>query len=100
MEHVYYIGSHEGCGCGFSYDQEFDKNDKDIDDRKKSVFKFNELLRDILSKSDECEVFLCWGGDEAEKPERSQSVSSEFFSKGDWVEERPTFYKIKNSKSA
>lgn len=96
MENVYYVGSHEGCGCGFAYDEEFDKGYEDLNQRKASVLKFNELLKDVLNKSGECEIFLCWGGDESEESERFEVVGSEAFSKGGWVKDKPTFYRVKS----
>lgn len=98
MKHIYYVGSHTHCGCGFSYDEEFNKEIEDINDSKNDVLKFNELLKEILNTSNECEVFLCWSGDEDEKPECSEIVGPDFFLKGDWVEDKPTFYKVRKFK--
>lgn len=92
---IYYLGSHEGCGCGFSYDEDSDEKER-IEASKKDVLQFNKLLQDVLQKSAECEIFLCWEGNQGKAPIKSEVVGVEIFSKGDWVQEEPTFYKLRN----
>ncbi|MCA9408591.1 MAG: hypothetical protein H6755_05890 [Candidatus Omnitrophica bacterium] len=96
---IYYVGSHEGCGCGFAYDDEdLDINDDedvaDNESRKESVVRFNNLLEQIFRNTNELEVFLCWEGDQGLQPEKSDVVTKEYFNNGDWVEDKPTFYKV------
>lgn len=96
---IYYIGSHEGCGCGFAYDDEdLDVNDADDladnESRKESVRRFNSLLEMILQKSNQIEIFLCWDGDQGLELEKTDVVKKEHFNNGDWVKDQPTFYKV------
>ncbi len=98
---VYYVGSHEGCGCGFAYDGTWDTSDpEDVEDnllRKESVAQFNQLLKEILARTNGCEIFLCWDGDEGDTPQRIETVGANFFSEGDWVEDEPTLYRVINN---
>lgn len=52
-EHIYYVGSHEGCSCAFNYEHEF-----------KSVLELRDYLRGALSIADEIEGFACRPGSE------------------------------------
>ena len=53
FEHVYYVGSHEGCSCAFNYEHEF-----------KSVLELRDYLRGALSTADIIDGFACRPGSE------------------------------------
>ena len=95
---VYYIGSHEGCGCGFVFQdsdaREESGQEEKFGDNKKSVKNFCDLIRSVLSQSDDCEVFLCWEGNQADVPENEEVVKVDFFESGNWVEDEATLYKV------
>jgi hypothetical protein len=67
---VYFVGTHLGCGCGFSrYDNE--------DEREKIQANYAALagaIRDVLSRSSSVELFTSWEGDEVREPESLESV--------------------------
>lgn len=96
---IYYIGSDEGCGCGFSIYEDPDLVN-DVEEielmkvRRTNVKKFCDLVDYILTKSNQCEVFLCWDGDQAVNPDTTQTVTPDVFRNGDWVEDEPTMYKV------
>ncbi len=68
---VYYVGSHEGCGCGFQYgEHEWLEEDPVAlaaaqDSRRCLV----EFLSVALQHQPTVELFACWSGDEAAPPE-------------------------------
>ena len=79
-KYIYYLGSQEGCGCGFFYD------DNDIDDReelneneesKKNVIKMIDFINNALKNTNELELFMCWEGDENKKPVQIKTIYPE-----------------------
>ena len=78
---VVYIGSHEGCGCGFdvaAYQVWTEENSEYIAKRKKSVQQLHSYLAERL-KSGPVEVYSCWGGDEASPAETRENVTISHF---------------------
>jgi hypothetical protein len=70
LSHVYYIGSHEGCGCGFIYDEnnpEFLEDSDDLELRKSNVSKLVTLLNKLLSNEDYIELFSCYDGSQGKE---------------------------------
>ena len=67
---VYYVGSHEGCGCGFQYGEyEGFEVEVDLPDKRNSRRLLSEFLSAALRHQQEVELFACWDGDQAIKPE-------------------------------
>lgn len=62
-EHVYYVGSYEGCSCAFNYAHEL-----------KSVTELRDYLRHALSLVDELEGFACRPG--TARPSIKHSVTT------------------------
>ena len=68
---VYYAGSHEGCGCGFVYDDlSPDAKDAFTENElaKQSVRDLVEFLNSELQKGNDLELFFCWEGGESSEP--------------------------------
>jgi hypothetical protein len=78
---VAYVGSYEGCGCGFSYD---DSPIEDEDDARQdalsreSLKQLSEYLSNLV-KSGSVELFACWDGDQEAEPEEKLTVTPDFF---------------------
>jgi len=70
FEHVIYLGSNEGCGCGFmSTDYQPNKN----------LEYLHDYLSNALSRNSKLEIFLCWEGDQSSSLLAKKSVRlSEF----------------------
>jgi hypothetical protein len=63
---IYYVGSHEGCGCGFQYGQ-YAGLEKDITAlaaARDSRHRLAEFLAVALQHQWEVELFACWDGDQ------------------------------------
>ena len=64
--HVYYVGSDNGCGCGFRQE-----HDSMIDDAEQLASKadnqtmLHEYIKRCLADEDSIELYSCWSGDEA-----------------------------------
>jgi hypothetical protein len=70
FEHVVYVGSDEGCGCGFM-NANYQPN--------KNLECLHGYLSKALSKNSKLEIFLCWEGDQPNAPLTKNSVRlSEF----------------------
>ena len=68
---VYYVGSHEGCGCGFQYGQYegIEEDPEQLVAAKASRQRLSEFLAVALQHQSELELFACWDGDQAAEPE-------------------------------
>ena len=74
---IRYVGSHEGCGCGFRcgedwFDDEDEEQDEDASKDTAARQKDHEQLRDYLVEhctgQQHVEIYGCWEGDWQEKP--------------------------------
>lgn len=90
--HVYYVGSYQGCGCGFAYDDtpsdsrgimrlfrrrsELVKsvNEEDMK-RRRSVQELVTYLADNINRAGVIELYSCWAGDESSNPEQVSAIT-------------------------
>lgn len=72
LPHVYFVASHEGCGCGFIQDSE--GPDEDEAARAASLSALRELVREAAARSP-VEVFVGFDGEEATEPEHSVTLT-------------------------
>ena len=73
---VYYVGSHEGCGCGFQYGQ-YPQFEDEATARAAQMSRhlFEEFLLLGLQHQHSIELFACWDGDQASAPEFREQIS-------------------------
>ena len=71
--HVYYLGSHEGCGCGFGYGWWDGEDPESSAQGRESVGRLGAYLAAVTQASGPVELYACWSGDEraAAAPERA-----------------------------
>ncbi len=74
--YVYYLGSHQSCGCGFSYGQ-YDYGEEEDKAARESVRKLSEYLAQAVKVAGPLELYSCWDGDQEDKPEFYESMTSE-----------------------
>ena len=73
--HVVYVGSHEGCGCGFSYGQyPFLQNDGDETENRRDVAALVSYVARLLDTVGEVEIFSCWEGDQGTQADAQRTV--------------------------
>jgi hypothetical protein len=90
--YVYYAGSHEGCGCGFGYDTDYELENmmKDYPDdlakakaenaaRRESIYRLREYL-EVAVESGDVELYAPWAGNEGKEPTSRLHVEPNFFS--------------------
>lgn len=70
--HVYYAGSHEGCGCGFS------KDGRDIEELQRCQANYLALasaLSNALLNGTRVQLYTCWEGEQTNRPESTGAVT-------------------------
>jgi hypothetical protein len=65
VAHVYYVGSHEGCGCGFFTEGEVGE---ELDRVQENYRRLAEYLREAQRHGADLELFTCWEGDQTRAP--------------------------------
>jgi hypothetical protein len=74
--HIYFLGSHTGCSCGFQYGV---GGDDDAQGRE-SVRQLGVYLTAAVARVGPVELYACWDGDEAELATERATVSPVAFS--------------------
>ena len=73
--HVYYAGSHEGCGCGFFFDPEVDPDG--YEDDRNAVKELVAMINQALRTSASVELLVTWAGHEKRPPTRRLEMKPE-----------------------
>lgn len=89
---VYYVGSHEGCGCGFQLGEYPEFEDDDAPAKRENLQRFASYLTSQIERGRKLEIFACWDGGQGAPPDRRRSLSPSdmlcdrfFFSDGEHV---------------
>lgn len=64
--HVYYVGSREGCGCGFARDG---LAPEDIDPCQEDYNALQSIIASTVLSGGHMQLFTCWEGEQSEAPE-------------------------------
>jgi hypothetical protein len=91
LSHVYYVGSHEGCGCGFLKDGEVGEDLKRVEE---SYARLADYAREALEAGAELQLFSCWEGDQGAAPEFHEVISVETLKESDFVFKEKAFYRL------
>ena len=75
--HVYFLGAHGGCSCGFSYGLG-EAEDEDALGRQ-SVRQLRMYLNAAVAELGALEVYACWVDDEAEPVTSRQALTTDVF---------------------
>lgn len=76
-KHVYAVGSHTHCACGFQYGQ---NPDLESDEEQRVLARqarrdFADYLAGQLAESDEVTLWACWDGDQDADVERQRTLT-------------------------
>jgi hypothetical protein len=74
---VIYLGSHQGCGCGFMAADEDEP--EEMASREKTVHALSSYLTTALQHGARLEMYLCWEGDQKAMPAAKKSVTPKDF---------------------
>lgn len=75
---LYYVGAHEGCGCGFSFGRYPPLDEDDVEQDRKgkaSVNKLFQYIDDNLVPGESIELFTCWAGDEGASLDKTDTAN-------------------------
>jgi len=95
--HIYYIGSHLKCGCGFFYESSLapDCDEREVERQvNQSQEELKEYIRQSLDKSKEIELYVSWEGEKEKGPLKTIRLTDKDVEKQFNLEERH-FYRIK-----
>jgi hypothetical protein len=67
--HIYIVGSHTLCGCGFDRAQANPDHPEELQQAEQSLRSLQEYLRRITASAREIELYSCWDGDQAADPD-------------------------------
>lgn len=75
-ERVYYVGSDNGCGCGFRRETDLGFDDPEaVASKRDNHRRLHDYVAACLADEDSVELFSCWSGDEDEAVESSRDVA-------------------------
>ena len=95
--HIYYIGSHLKCGCGFFYESSLTPDCDEREVAKQVIQSQKELkkyIRQSLGKCKEIELYVSWEGDKEKDPLKTIRLTDKDIKRQFNLEERH-FYIIK-----
>ena len=72
---VYYVGSHTNCGCGFAFSG-FIKDEDNMAEVSQSMKQLSNYLSEVTQEYGVIELYVCWEGDQSEKPEYTGVISA------------------------
>jgi len=90
--YIYYLGSHEGCGCGFF------KTGNDWDTLRQAQDNYTQLvsyLKKVQSPGFRIQIFACWDGDEDTEPEFRKQVDLQQLTNKNFEFKVGTLYEIR-----
>ncbi len=98
--YVLYIGSSEGCGCGFQ--QALIENNtnwmniitEDIEYYQKNMQQLYKYVDDIIKKGGKVELYACWDGEFDHAPLLRQTISIKELARNDFYLKEQCFYTI------
>lgn len=72
LKHIYYLGSHEGCGCGFAYAERLAPEE----DKLRRAQNYRELAAYLTEHkiSGWLEFFACWEGEQEKGPASVEQI--------------------------
>mgnify|MGYP001202638673 CR=1 FL=1 len=72
---LYYLGSDEGCGCGFQRENDWMSEDpKERDAKRENQLRLASYLSSCLEDEDAIELYGCWSGGEEDEPVRTREI--------------------------
>jgi hypothetical protein len=91
---LFYVGSYEGCACGFQlgeYPPDWLDPDEVVE-RRRSLREFAEYLREELRRAGTIELYACWDGDQEKPPVHHRTLTPASL-------EADTFYFLQRERS-
>jgi hypothetical protein len=74
-QHIYIVGSHTLCGCGFDRAQANLQHPDELMDAERSLGALQAYLREAVGIAGELELYACWDGDQAVVPDHRWAIN-------------------------
>lgn len=74
-QHLYVVGSHTLCGCGFDRTQANLDHPDELVETEQSLGSLKTYLRDAVAMAGELELYSCWDGDQAAEPDHRWALT-------------------------
>jgi len=75
-KNIYYLGSDNGCGCGFRRETDgYIDDPKELASKAENHRNLHNYLKECLKDEQTIELFSCWSGDETDKVEHRQEIA-------------------------
>ena len=72
---LYYLGSDEGCGCGFQRENDGVGDDpKRRESKRENQLRLADYLTACLEDEETVELYGCWSGEEQDEPVRKREI--------------------------
>jgi hypothetical protein len=97
--HVYYLGAHTGCSCGFAFGQLESTSAEDEAEEtagRASVAALQKYLRDAVQRTGEVELYSCWEGDQGHVPEQNIDITPESFAGDAFRFPEKAFFRVRS----
>ena len=64
--HIYYMGAHEKCGCGFQYGQHplADDDPDKMERKRETMIRLAKYVSEAVTIYGSVQIFACWCGDQ------------------------------------
>ena len=87
--HVYAVGAHTRCACGFDRGQATPDQPGELRASEVSLAALADYLRDAVRQAGSLELYSCWWGDQAATPDQRLRLGVEDFTPTmDWFPDR------------
>ncbi len=77
LPHIIYLGSHDGCSCGF-FGEDGDEPEVQYQ-RNEDIKRLSKYLSEALDAGAKLEIFLCWQGGEVDPQVTRKQLSPKDF---------------------
>lgn len=89
--YVYNAGSHLGCGCGFIKES---KDEEELAQVIDNYFQLSAYLQKARETGANNQIFSCWDGDQAAKPEHREEINLQHLIEADFKFKEKVLYEI------
>lgn len=89
--YIYYIGSHEGCGCGFF------KEGREKEEVRRAEENYSQLvsyIKNAQSTGTKNQIYSCWEGDQDSDPEFRENIDLSCLTDKNFEFKEKTLYAI------
>ena len=91
LEFVYYVGSHQGCGCGFFKEGEAGEELAEVEESYKKLATY---IIKAKENGASIQLFSCWEGDQTSKVENKEKINESTLNEKQFEFKEKWYYEI------